>query len=379
MQSLHNKIFSLLILSGLSTLPAMCEQSSVLKILHDALQAQGGEQKLRAVRNVQWTLAGYRDEVEESERPEGPYVIEFDSTKEVHDFQHGRYLSLTDASVYPVFTFTRGSLATNDVAVRIMNGKKVAGSPEQLRVAHERLALSPERILLTALDASDVHLEPDTVLQSVPQNVAVFSLDGAPVRVFLNAYTHLPTAVDYSGPMAHTGFWAYLGDVTSRTWYSFWWLAKGGIRLPMQWNIEGNGLRDQMVVVKTLLLNAELKEEDFAIPDDLRVQYLPLAKSTSPEDIPLGTPSEPAIEVRPGIIFIPGRWNVTLVRQEDGIVVLEAPISSGYSAKVIAEAHRHFPGQIIKAVITTSDSWPHLAGVRQFVAEGIPIYALDLN
>jgi hypothetical protein len=30
-------------------------------------------------------------------------------------------------------------------------------------------------------------------------------------------------------------------------------------------------------------------------------------------------------------------------------------------------------------VITTSDSWPHLAGIRQYVAEGIPIYALDLN
>jgi hypothetical protein len=33
----------------------------------------------------------------------------------------------------------------------------------------------------------------------------------------------------------------------------------------------------------------------------------------------------------------------------------------------------------VKAVITTSDSWPHIAGVRQAVAEDIPIYALDLN
>ena len=78
-------------------------------------------------------------------------------------------------------------------------------------------------------------------------------------------------------------------------------------------------------------------------------------------------------------MLIPGSWNATFVRQEDGIVILEAPISSGYSAKVIAEARRRYPGQPIKAVVTTSDSWPHIAGSREYAAQGIPIYALDLN
>jgi hypothetical protein len=141
----------------------------------------------------------------------------------------------------------------------------------------------------------------------------------------------------------------------------------------MQWNIESNGLRDQMVVVKKLQLNAVIREEDFSVPEDVRAQYNPLAKTTSPEDIPRGITADPAIEMGPGIIGIPGAWNVTLVRQEDEIVLIEAPISSGYSAKVIAEGHRRFPDENIKAVITTSDSWPHLAGIRQYVAEGVPI------
>jgi hypothetical protein len=97
------------------------------------------------------------------------------------------------------------------------------------------------------------------------------------------------------------------------------------------------------------------------------------------DQIPLGLPNEPAKEIAPGVIFIPGRWNVTLVKQADGVVVIEAPISSGYSAKVIEEAKRRFPGIPIKAVITTSDSWPHLAGIREYVADGIPVYALDRN
>jgi hypothetical protein len=33
----------------------------------------------------------------------------------------------------------------------------------------------------------------------------------------------------------------------------------------------------------------------------------------------------------------------------------------------------------VKAVVTTSDSWPHIAGIRAYVALGVPIYCLDLN
>jgi hypothetical protein len=46
---------------------------------------------------------------------------------------------------------------------------------------------------------------------------------------------------------------------------------------------------------------------------------------------------------------------------------------------VIAEANRRFPGAPIKAVISTSDAWPHIGGAREYAARSIPIYALDLN
>ena len=62
-----------------------------------------------------------------------------------------------------------------------------------LEVEREREALSPERLLLTALESPDAHTEPDITMQAVHQNVVVFMLDGAPVRVYLNADTHLPT------------------------------------------------------------------------------------------------------------------------------------------------------------------------------------------
>lgn len=354
-------------------------QTPVKALLHAALEAQGGEAKLRALKNVQWEAVGYRNQIEESERPEGPYIPEFQTVTETHDFANNRYRNSAEMAVYPVYKWSTAGVVSGGVALRSAGPRSAPGTPQQVQLAQERMALSPERLLLTALDAPDAHTEPGVTLQSVQQDVVVFTLDGAPVRIFLNVYTHLPTAIDYSGPLARTGFWAYMGDHTMRTWYSFWWLARGGIHLPMQWNVEGNGMPDAMYSIKRLTLDATLNEADFAIPEDVRAKYDPNAKTPTPEDVPLGNPRQPAVEPVPGVVILPGAWNVSIVRQDDGLVILEAPISSGYSAKVIAEAKRRFPGQPIKAVISTSDSWPHLAGVREYVAAGIPVYALDLN
>lgn len=348
-------------------------------LVHQALGVQGGEAKLRAIKSVQWEASGYRNQIEESERPQGPYILELTDTSEIHDYAGNRYRSVTQSRVYPAYKFSQGTVVNGDVAMQLFGDRKAPGTPEAVKIAHEREALSPERLLLTATDAPDLRRDPDTVLQSVPQNVLRFTLDGAPVRIFLNAYTHLPTAVDYAGPSSRTGFWSYLGDVTLRTYYSTWWLAKGGIHLPMQFNIEGAGYPDRMLTISKLQIDEALPDADLAIPDDVRAKFDPNAPPASHDTTPLGIPGQPAREPAPGIVFIPGSWNATIIRQDDGIVILEAPISSGYAAKVIAEAKGRFPGARIKAVITTSDSWPHIAGIREYVADGVPIYALDLN
>jgi hypothetical protein len=348
-------------------------------LLHQAIEAQGGEQKLRSIKSIQWDAFGYRNEIEESERPEGPYVTEFNTISEAHDFSGNRYRSMTTLEIYPVVKASTGTVVVDGVAMRLSGERQSVGTPQQAQLARERMALSPERLLLTALDSGDAHVEADVMMQSVPQNVIVFTLDQAPVHIYLNAYTHLPTAVDYSGPLARSSYWAYMGDVTMRSFYSFWWLAKGGIHLPMQWNIERNDLPEEEVVIRKLRINEALDEASLTIPAALQAKFNPNAPAGGPATVPLGNPSEPAQELAPGIVFIPSSWNATLIRQDDGIVILEAPISPEYAVKVIAEAKHRFPGQPIKAVITTSDSWPHIAGVREYVAQGVPIYALDLN
>jgi hypothetical protein len=121
-------------------------------LFHQAIQAQGGEQTLRALKNVQWEAFGYRNELEESERPEGPYITEFDTLTEVHDFAGNRYRNVTDGVVYPVFKSSSGSVADGNVVMRVSGTTQSTGTPQQLEVIRECEALSPERLLVTAQD-----------------------------------------------------------------------------------------------------------------------------------------------------------------------------------------------------------------------------------
>jgi hypothetical protein len=129
--------------------------------------------------------------------------------------------------------------------------------------------------------------------------------------------------------LAHSNFWNYLGDVTMRTYFSFWWLSKNGIHMPLQWNVEENGLQDSMFVIRKLQVDEPLNETDLTIPSEIRTKYHPDPKSADLENRPLGIPGQPAQELEPGIVLIPGAWNATFIKQGDGIVILEAPISSG--------------------------------------------------
>ena len=113
---------------------------------------------------------------------------------------------------------------------------------------------------------------------------------------------------------------------------------------------------------------------------ELKTQFEARARQPDLDHVPFVNPSAPAQEIAPGIFLFSGSWNIVMVKQRDGVVIIEAPISAGYSRQAIEEKAGHlWPGTPVKAMITTSDAWPHLAGVGEYAARGIPTYALDVN
>ena len=349
------------------------DRQGATDLLRNAVRAMGGEEALRGIHSLQFSATQERNALEQSEWPEGPYIGEVDQVREWRDFAGQRWKQTVNSQ----FAWLKNSLTTvvaDGAAVRVIGGQTVPGSCQDLQDRDEALELSPERILLTAVGAGDARRLPEVSLHAAPQDVVAFTWRKATVKLLLGRTTHLPSAVEWTQACPCDMFWSVWGDVTTRVEYSLWWLAGRGIHYPLQMDIVRNGLPDRKMTITDLKVNQSPSANLFQVPAQAKAAFLAHPPANVEER---QVAVEKAQELAPGIVFFPGSWNTTVVKQEDGIVVLEAPISSGYSAHVIAEAQRRYPGVPVKAVISTSDSWPHMGGIREYVARGVPLYVLD--
>ncbi|HEX8638397.1 MAG TPA: hypothetical protein VF692_10065, partial [Pyrinomonadaceae bacterium] len=344
-------------------------------LLRAAVDAMGGEAKLRSISSLKIEGIGHAFAVEQSERPEGPWIVNYEQVKEFRDLTGRNLRRASESKNFQTPDWSGSTLLVAGEAAAIERGGRLAPAGiAQFREAQMQMSLAPERVLLTALDAPDLTVSKDAMMQSVAQRVVKFTWQKIPVTLYLNADTNLPTAVETLNVLPYEALWSIWGDFPTRTYFSLWTLEPGGVRYPHQWDTERNNQPFKSFTIINLKLNEPPIAESFAVSEDVRRAFAarPLNRFA---DVPL----RPAQEIADGIVKISGSWDVALVRQTDGIVIVEAPISSAYSAKVMAEAKRRFPDLPIKAVISTSDAFPHVGGVREYAAQNVPICALDVN
>ncbi len=242
--------------------------------LTEAVKQMGGEAALRALKTVRLEGMGHREMVEQSERPEGPYIVEYDhGIVEWRDLEHQRWKQTMVVAAGPFPDTIFDTVVAEESAKMAFDHNFAPGSPDNVQNAHETLELGPERVLLTALAASDLHAEADTVLQSVPHHVVAFTWRGLPVRLYLNRYTALPTEVEWQSAYPSQIFWSAWGDVTTQLYYSLWWLCPGGIHYPLQWDFVRNGLPDHVLTITKISTNVEIPADTFAISADEKAAF----------------------------------------------------------------------------------------------------------
>jgi len=327
---------------------------------------------------------GHRYLREQSERPEGPWFITYEtfsesrdharSTREHRGLSRGygtpNWWSDTSWAIGPA------QILIDSLAFSQTPRGLAAGSADAAQESALLLALSPERLLVTAEHSPELRLNPDTVVHGVKQRVLAFAWRRFPVRVWINAVTFLPTAARITRTRPASFFWYPWGDVTTTYWFSGWTLEPGGFRYPRLLTVESNDGPDYTWHVDRLVINGD----PAALPtvtDSLKSAAR--SARASVDQWPIASAVRSAQTLAPGVVSLPSNWNVAEIEQDDGILILEAPMSNGYSEAVMADASARFPGKAIKALVTTSDAWPHIGGVREYAARGIPIYALDLN
>src|ERR1035441_2310341 len=244
------------------------------------------------------------------------------------------------------------------------------GSLGGLHAAREMLALGPARLLPTASDAPDLHFEVPETLRSTSHAVVAFTWQKVPVRVLINRFNRLPDAVETT--QEFHDFWYFWGDVEQRIYFDNWKLVHG-IAFPTNLVEERNGVVWSSTQALNVEFNVPIDDKTFAMD----AKAAKLSAASHGWNRPFRAVKDTTLA--PGIDLFLGAWNSTVVKQPEGIVILEAPISELYTEGVIEEAQKRYPGMPVKAVLATSDSWPHVGGVRSAVAQGLPVYILDLN
>jgi hypothetical protein len=343
-----------------------------------AIEQMGGADNLQAIKTARVEYRGHLYLLEESERPDGPWIAWYEKVTELRDFEHGSLHRDTEQWGLGIEDGLKSSVtvAANVAQVNI-GDKHRPMSMEQVVDAQETLDFAANRIILSAASAGDLRRLPDKKIHDEIYHVVAFTRDRIPIRIYLNSYTGLPGIVEWTRAYPYSIFWRIWGDVQNRLEYTTYQLLPGGARLPLQSDLSRNGQPFWSQIITKTDLNPQLAPDSFTIAPEV-ISAFDQRKPLMADGPPLGKPSS-LVDGDDSLVQFVGSWNCAIVQQPDGLVILEAPISPAHTRALFAEAHRRFPDIQIKAVITTSDAWPHFGGIREVVAKGIPIYAVDLN
>lgn len=351
--------------------PAAPDAHALIAAAIHTVQGRGSLNALRSLRAV-----GIQHEfiLGNAERADGPWRTAYTKFVELRTLGEDR-MRRTDQSVP-----ANGSAGANrvfiltDSVVTLSAGSRQTGlSPGVYEDLVDHLENSPERALLLASVSPRLRWDGLVKRYGLVFDVVSFPWRNGRMRIELRRKYHFPDAIEIVRPYPGNIRWAPFGDVTMRSEYMDWMLQSSGVWWPMQQKVTFNGQPLRDITIAHVTLSTESADPDsFTVSDSARATYAANAKTTF-ENFRLGMRGQPK-ELRPGIVRIPDFWAMTVVNQDDGIVIFEAHISAGYLRQVISEAKRRFPGKPVKAIVMTSDPWAHLGGFREAVALGIPIY-----
>lgn len=244
------------------------------------------------------------------------------------------------------------------------------------------LAANPLTALLGALDSPDLNLarQPDgTYAISFRQSVY-----GQPVKTTLGIgkTSALLEWLQIEHSYDHDAFAAIWGKTTKKLVFSAWCIDPSGVYFPTKWKVITNGVVEGQQSLFNLKLNSEIPASTFEIPQEFKDSFS-RALSGSTDDLAKANHGQgDHLDVAEGVVMLPGKqhaYNSLVVKQNNGIVIIEGPFSNTNSEYVIDYARKLFPRAPITSLLSTNQLWFHVAGLAAYAQIHTPIYALDSN
>ncbi len=347
-------------LAGAAPLAAQAPRDLVAR----AVDALGGEPALRGLNGIAFDYHYAQFGLGQSELPESPPRATVSYGTAVHDYRGWRRAFVQENRALTGVVQRQRNVVMATTGMNEINGQPAPVGLAQLRF----LRLSPERLLLTALD-NPAWLSPQPARTFRGQPHDGVRLAGGPdtLTIWFDRVTHLPVILELvtDDPI--------LGDRATQ-----WWLTRyqpaGPILWPRQWDLIVNGQMSQHFYVTAARPDAALPDSLFAMPDSI-------ARRTV-----ASTPQPPAplvvrlVELAPGVWRAEGTTHHTLVvEQSNQLILVEAPQSTQRVRAVLDTLRSRFPNKRVALVVNTHHHWDHSGGLREIVAENIPIVTLEAN
>lgn len=231
----------------------------------------------------------------------------------------------------------------------------------QARQALRYLDVFPAALLRQALFADDLRHDGENRLAFTR---SVFGI-AEQVTIDIQPGSGIPTGFTVETSFPHDMFLSGWGESTVRGTWGFWWRTESGRLRPRQLEVTFNGRPWQRFELSSFSTDRPALAGTLAQPPETAPGGFAI------DDFPFSRRHEsPAENVR---VYY-GAWNVMAVALDDGVYILDAPISPGYARAVMDQVETDFPGQPVRGVITTSNAWPHMAGLAAYAERGIPVH-----
>ena len=249
--------------------------------------------------------------------------------------------------------------------------------------------LNPHLILLDILaDPSIVSVGGVQLLNGSIHHLLIVKDEVHPLRLYINASTgQLAKITTLENHYLHR-------DVSLEVFYLDWQMMEGGLLFPREVYLASNEHIIREEKRASVQVNVSLDDDLFSFPEadgSLYDENFALRGAISSQfylgfaaiGIPQGGTDNSTVSAEmlsPGIYHLTGGSHHSMViEQENGLVVVEAPLYETRSKAILDWISSEFPDKPITYVIASHSHEDHSAGLRTFVARGIPVIISEIS
>jgi hypothetical protein len=228
--------------------------------------------------------------------------------------------------------------------------------------ATDERAMDPWIVLADWRAAGDVRIVGECYYRDYWRTVLVRRTGAGEERLYVDAKTGFPIKLDRREPHV---LW---GDVRAEYLWSIWAPAGDAVAPQFAFRlVDGETNHERMI-------------QRFTVQPRDSAPLLDIAADAAPMPPSAAAPPPDTVRVSANTFALVTRAYTNVVTlQRDTVFVLDAQTSGERAAQDSAWIGALFPGRYPIVLVVTDLAWPHIAGVRYWVAQGVPVVSHRLS